>query len=35
MIANLKIYAEHRDSGLPWLGLVLEHWEVRPAFGTF
>ena len=29
MIAGLKPYAEYNDSGLPWLGVVPSHWEVR------
>jgi len=29
MIANLKPYAAYKDSGVPWLGQVPEHWEVR------
>ena len=35
MIANLKPYAEYKDSGPPWLGQVPAHWELRPAFGAF
>jgi type I restriction enzyme S subunit len=35
MIADLKPYAEYRDSGLPWLGRVPGHWDMRPAFGAF
>ena len=35
MIANLKPYAEYKDSGLPWLGQVPGHWDTRPAFGAF
>lgn len=35
MIADLKPYSEYKESGLPWLGTVPEHWDVRPAFGTF
>lgn len=35
MIANLKPYANYREVGIPWLGRVPEHWEMRPAFGTF
>jgi len=30
MIANLKPYAAYKDSGVPWLGEVPEHWEVVP-----
>jgi type I restriction enzyme S subunit len=29
MIADLKPYAEYKDSGLPWLGQVPGHWEVK------
>ncbi|MDE2058481.1 MAG: restriction endonuclease subunit S [candidate division NC10 bacterium] len=29
MIANLKPYPAYKDSGVPWLGEVPEHWEVR------
>lgn len=29
MIANLKSYPAMKDSGVPWLGKVPEHWEVR------
>jgi len=29
MIANLKPYAEYKESGLPWLGQVPGHWDVR------
>ena len=28
MIADLKPYPEMKDSGVPWLGKVPEHWEV-------
>jgi len=35
MIADLKPYAEYKDSGLPWLGQVPSHWTVLPAFGAF
>jgi type I restriction enzyme S subunit len=31
MIADLKPYAEYKESGLPWLGRVPGHWEVRLA----
>jgi len=34
-IADLKPYAEYKESGLPWLGQVPKHWETRPAFGAF
>ena len=29
MIADLKPYAEYKESGLPWLGQVPGHWNVR------
>lgn len=29
MIAGLKPYPEYKDSGLPWLGRVPGHWDVR------
>jgi len=29
MIDDLQPYAEYKDSGLPWLGDVPSHWEVR------
>ena len=29
MIADLKPYAEYKESGLPWLGQVPEHWSVQ------
>lgn len=35
MISELKPYTKYKASGLPWLGPVPEHWEVRPAFGAF
>jgi type I restriction enzyme, S subunit len=31
MIDDLKPYAEYKESGLPWLGQVPGHWEVRRA----
>jgi type I restriction enzyme, S subunit len=35
MIANLKPYPEYKSSGLPWLGSVPSHWEMRPASGAY
>ncbi len=35
MIDTLTPYPAYKDSGLPWLGQVPEHWEVRPASGAF
>ena len=33
MIADLKPYPAMKDSIVPWLGAVPEHWEVRPVGG--
>ena len=35
MIADLKAYPAYKDSGVPWLGKVPEHWEVLPALATY
>jgi type I restriction enzyme S subunit len=35
MIADLKPYAEYKESGLPWLGRVPGHWEVVPSKSLF
>lgn len=29
MIDELKPYPEYKDSGLPWLGMVPAHWDIR------
>ena len=29
MIGDLEPYAEYKDSGLPWLGEVPAHWEIK------
>ena len=29
MIADLKPYSEYKDSGLPWIGQVPGHWEIK------
>ena len=34
-IADMEPYSEYKESGLPWLGQVPGHWEIRPAFGAF
>lgn len=31
MTAGLQPYPEYKDSGLPWLGRVPAHWEIRRA----
>jgi|GEM_PF-3043330 len=33
MIADLKPYADYKESGLPWLGQVPEHWDALPLAG--
>ena len=33
MIADLKPYAEYKESGLPWLDRVPEHWSLIPNRG--
>ncbi len=33
MIDGLEPYPAMKDSGVPWLGEVPEHWEVRPIAG--
>ena len=35
MIADLKPYPEYKESGLPWLGRVPGHWEVKRAKSIF
>lgn len=35
MIDGLKPYPAYKDSGVPWLGEVPEHWEVRRLKQTF
>ena len=35
MIFSLRPYAAYRDSGVPWLGEVPEHWRVLPNRATF
>jgi type I restriction enzyme S subunit len=35
MIADLKPYAEYKDSGRSWLSSIPQHWEVRPGFAAF
>ena len=29
MIRNLKPYPAYKDSGVPWLGEVPAHWDIR------
>ena len=35
MIADLKPYPEYKESGLPWLGRMPGHWEVKRAKSIF
>ena len=35
MINGLKPYSKYKDSGVPWLGEVPEHWEVLPGRTLF
>jgi len=35
MIADLKPYTEYKESGLPWLGRVPIHWEIKRAKSIF
>ncbi|MCS5700324.1 restriction endonuclease subunit S [Cyanobium sp. FGCU-52] len=35
MIEDLKPYPQYKDSGLPWLGEVPAHWEIRRNGGLF
>ncbi len=35
MNADLKPYAEYKESGLPWLGQVPEHWQIKRAKSVF
>jgi len=35
MITNLTPYPAYKDSGVPWLGKLPEHWEVRRGKALF
>jgi len=35
MIHDLKPYPAMKDSGVPWLETVPEHWQVSPAFAVY
>ena len=35
MIGDLKPYTEYKDSGLPWLGKVPAHWEIKRLGSVF
>ena len=31
MTATLQPYPDYKDSGVPWLGEIPSHWQVRPG----
>ncbi len=35
MTNNLRSYPAYKDSGVPWLGMVPEHWKKSPGFAAF
>jgi len=35
MIDDLKPYQEYKELGLPWVGQIPSHWEIRPTSGAF
>lgn len=35
MTPDLKPYSQYKDSGVPWLGKVPEHWQVLPGRACF
>jgi type I restriction enzyme, S subunit len=35
MIDGLKPYPEYKESGLPWLGKLPQHWQTGPGFAAF
>jgi type I restriction enzyme S subunit len=35
MISHLKPYSAMKDSGVPWLGEVPEHWDLLPALAVY
>ena len=35
MIGDLSAYPSYKDSGVPWLGMVPEHWDVQPHRALF
>jgi type I restriction enzyme, S subunit len=35
MITDLKPYPAMKDSGVPWLGEVPEHWDILPNRAIF
>ena len=35
MIDGLKPYPAMKDSGVPWLEEIPEHWEVLPALAAY
>jgi len=35
MNMELKPYPKYKDSGIKWLGIVPEHWDIKPNRGLF
>ena len=35
MSVTLKPYPEYKDSGVPWLGKIPQHWNINPGFSVF
>jgi type I restriction enzyme S subunit len=35
LVGDLKPYPVMKDSGVPWLGQIPEHWQVLPAFAVY
>lgn len=35
MIANLQPYPEYKESGLPWLGRMPRHWDLKRGKSIF
>lgn len=31
----MKTYPKYKDSGVPWLGCIPEHWDIKPGFSVF
>ena len=31
----MKVYPRYKDSGVPWLGCIPEHWDIKPGFSVF
>ena len=31
----MQAYPRYKDSGIPWLGCIPEHWDIKPGFSVF